>query len=78
MRVEREGLQTTVATTSPAVDCVLASAQQMQYCYTGTQAYGLTLTQPLWSMESFSRLKEASSLAAGAEATRLAAPRNRA
>lgn len=74
---EREGLQenaaTTTATTTQAANCTLSSGAQTQYCYTDTRAYGLTLTQTLWSFESFSRLKEANFLAAGAQANLLAA-----
>jgi len=69
---EREGLQTTSATsavtTTQAANCVLSSGQQTQYCYTNTHAYGLTLTQTLWSFESFSRLQEANFRAASAQA----------
>jgi len=70
---EREGLQTTEISTDEAANCVLAANQQMQNCYSNTHAYGLTLTQTIWSFESFNRLKEASFLAASAEATLLAA-----
>jgi len=73
---ERQGVQETAATsavtTTQAANCTL-SDQQTQYCYTNTHAYGLTLTQTLWSFESFSRLGEASFLAAGAQANLLAA-----
>src|SRR5262249_5057827 len=69
---EREGLQstsaTTAVTTTQAANCVLTSGQQTQYCYTNTHSYGLTLTQTLWSFESFSRLREANSQAASAQA----------
>jgi len=74
---ERQGSQetaaTTAATTTQAANCALSSDQPTQYCYTDTHAYGLTLTQTLWSFESFSRLKEANLLAAGAQANLLAA-----
>jgi outer membrane protein len=73
---EREGQQTTLTTTTQATNCVLASGPQMQYCYTNTHAYGLTLTQSLWSYESFSRLKEAHFLAASAQANLLGAQQN--
>jgi outer membrane protein len=77
---EREGLQstsaTTAATTTQAADCVLSSGQQTQYCYTNTHAVGLTLTQTLWSFESFSRLKEANFQAASAQANLLGAQQN--
>ena len=73
---ERQGVQETAATsaetTTQAANCTL-SDQQTQYCYTNTHAYGLTLTQTLWSFESFSRLGEASFLAASAQANLLAA-----
>lgn len=70
---EREGQQASVIQTARSADCALAVGQQMQYCYTNTHAYGLTLTQTLWSFESFGRLKEASFLAASAQATLLGA-----
>ena len=74
---ERQGspetAATTAATTTQAANCTLSSDQPTQYCYTDTHAYGLTLTQTLWSYESFSRLKEANLLAAGAQANLLAA-----
>ncbi len=77
---EREGTQqtvaTTTATTTQATNCTLSSDQPTQYCYTNTHAYGLTLTQTLWSFESFSRLKEANLLAASAQANLLAAQQN--
>ena len=74
---EREGIQenaaTTTATTTQAANCTLSSGAQTQYCYTDSRAYGLTLSQTLWSFESFSRLKEANFLAASAQANLLAA-----
>jgi outer membrane protein len=73
---ERAGQQTTVVSSTQAANCVLAATQQMQYCYSNTHAYGLTLTQTLWSFESFSRLKEANFLAAGAQAALLGAQQN--
>lgn len=45
----------------------------MENCYSNTHAYGLTLTQTLWSFESFSRLKEANFIAASAQADLLGA-----
>ncbi len=71
---EREGSQASgAATRTQPANCTLSSAQRTQYCYTNTQAYGLTLTQTVWSLESFSRLKEANFLAASAQANLLAA-----
>jgi outer membrane protein len=45
----------------------------MENCYSNTHAYGLTLTQTLWSFESFSRLKEANLVAASAQVDLLGA-----
>jgi outer membrane protein len=70
---EREGQQTTVVPTNQAANCVLAGDRQMENCYSNTHAYGLTLTQTLWSFESFSRLKEANLVAASAQADLLGA-----
>jgi outer membrane protein len=70
---EREGLQTTSVSTGQVANCALSASQQLQYCYSNTHAYGLTLQQTLWSFESFNRLKEANFLAASAQATLLAA-----
>jgi outer membrane protein len=75
---ERQGLHQgsqetgATATTTQAANCTL-SDRQTQYCYTNTHAYGLTLTQTLWSFESFSRLGESNFLAASAQANLLAA-----
>ena len=74
---ERQGSQEIAATgpttTTQAANCTLSSEQPTQYCYTNTHAYGLTLSQTLWSFESFSRLQEANFLAASAQANLLAA-----
>lgn len=74
---EQEGLQiggeVPIGTSSEATSCALSSNQQTETCYTDTHGYGLTLSQTVWSFESFARLKEANSIAAGAEATLLAA-----
>jgi len=77
---ERQGSEATAAvaqaTTTQAANCTLSADQPTQYCYTNTHTYGLTLSQTLWSFESFSRLKEASFLAASAQANLLAAQQN--
>jgi outer membrane protein len=70
----REGLQ--APPTGPGIqiaDCALAASEQTENCYTDTHSYGLTLSQTLWSYESFSRLREANALAASAQANLLAA-----
>lgn len=70
---EREGFQGGVAANGGIFNCALSSSQQVQYCYSNTYAYGITLQQTLWSFESFNRLKEANFVAAGAQAALLSA-----
>lgn len=74
---EREGFQdqgqTPLGPTNEVTNCALSSGDQMQTCYTNFHGYGLTLSQTIWSFSSFARLKEANAVAAGAEATLLAA-----
>jgi outer membrane protein len=69
---ESEGSQS-APLNGQAANCDLAASQQTQTCSSSTRGYGLTLTQTLWSFESFSRLKEANFLVAGAQATLLEA-----
>ena len=52
--------------------CELATVVTVR-CNVNYTTYGLTLTQTLWSFQSFSQLREADSQAASAEATFLAA-----
>jgi outer membrane protein len=70
---QREGFQASpLGTGNLPTGCVLSSGQT-QACYTNTHGYDLTLSQTLWSYESFSRLREASARAASAQASLLAA-----
>jgi outer membrane protein len=54
-------------------NCVLSLSSDIEHCYSYVRSYGLTLTQTLWSWQSFNQLREANSVAASAEATLLSA-----
>jgi outer membrane protein len=54
-------------------NCVLSISSDFEHCYSYVRTYGLTLSQTLWSWQSFNQLREANSLAASAEATLLSA-----
>jgi outer membrane protein len=62
---------TTVSNITP--NCVLSVSSDFEHCYSYVRSYGLTLSQTLWSWQSFNQLREANSLAASAEATLLSA-----
>ncbi|MEJ0008164.1 MAG: TolC family protein [Steroidobacteraceae bacterium] len=62
----------TVASTT-ITGCQIAAGAQNQVCYGDGHGYGLSLSQTLWSFQSFSQLREASATAAAAEANLLAA-----
>ena len=53
--------------------CQIAAGSSNEVCYGDAHGYGLSLTQTLWSFQSFSQLREASATAAAAEANLLAA-----
>jgi outer membrane protein len=53
--------------------CQIAAGASNEVCFGDTHGYGLTLSQTLWSFQSFSLLREASATAAAAEANLLAA-----
>ena len=62
------------AITGPAGnDCEAAVGAQTQVCHGNARGYGLSLSQTLWSFQSFSQLREASAAAAAAQANLLAA-----
>jgi outer membrane protein len=63
--------QTVAGTT--ITGCQIAAGAQQEVCYGDGHGYGLSLSQTLWSFQSFSQLREASATAAAAEATLLAA-----
>jgi outer membrane protein len=58
---------------STITGCQVAAGAQNLVCYGDGHGYGLSLTQTLWSFQSFSQLREASATAAAAEANLLAA-----
>lgn len=70
---ERAGFQLGQLQSAQASACEFSAASQMQHCYGDAHAVSLTLSQTLWSYEAFSRLKQASYQAAGAQASLLAA-----
>lgn len=71
---EREGLQTgPIGPGVQVADCALSTSQQTEDCYSDTHGYQLTLSQTVWSFQSFAQLKEANFQAASAQATLLAA-----
>ena len=63
--------QTVAGTT--ITGCQIAAGAQNEVCYGDGHGYGLSLSQTLWSFQSFSQLREASATAAAAEANLLAA-----
>jgi outer membrane protein len=67
---QREGADTAVG--GPVASCA-QSANGRERCYGNVHGYTLSLSQTLWSYESFSRLKEANRQAASAEATLVSA-----
>jgi outer membrane protein len=56
--------------------CSAPTTGNMQQCVGTVHSYGLRLSQPLWSYESFHRLKEANLLAASSTATLLNSHQN--
>jgi len=73
---ERAGFESGAILNTTAENCVLSANGQTQNCYGNVHSVGLTLTQTLWSWQSFNQLKEASFQAAGAQATLLGAQQN--
>jgi outer membrane protein len=80
---ERAGFETGVTPSSVSANgtvvsnvtanCVLAVSSDLEHCYSYVRNYGLTLSQTLWSWQSFNQLREANSIAASAQATLLSA-----
>jgi outer membrane protein len=66
---ERAGFDSGQIGTGEATDCALTGAAGNQHCYGTVHALGVNLSQTLWSFQAFSQLKEASFVAAAAEAT---------
>ena len=69
---ERAGYQVNGVQNAQAAACDLA-ADSMAHCYGNVRTLGLTLSQTLWSFESFNRLKAADLQAASAQASLLSA-----
>jgi outer membrane protein len=66
---ERAGYDTTQVGNLQSNECDLGNDATASHCYGTARSLGLTLSQTLWSYQSFSLLKEANSTAAAAEAT---------
>jgi outer membrane protein len=66
---ERAGYDTTQVGNLQSNACDLGNDATASHCYGTARSLGLTLSQTLWSYQSFSLLKEANSTAAAAEAT---------
>jgi len=73
LRTGEELIVPQTAAGSTATGCQIAAGAQNLVCYGDGRGYGLSLTQTLWSFQSFSQLREASATAAAAEANLLAA-----
>src|SRR3984885_12798500 len=72
LRTGDEFLGPTVAGTT-ITGCQIAAGAANEVCFGDAHGYGLSLSQTLWSFQSFSQLREASATAAAAEANLLAA-----
>jgi outer membrane protein len=66
---ERAGYDATQIGSLQSNECDLGNDATASHCYGTARALGLTLSQTLWSYQSFSLLAEANSTAAAAEAT---------
>lgn len=68
-RVGSENSSTSGNSAGAAVDCTAALPATLEHCVGNQRAVTLTLSQTLWSMQSWERLKEADFQVAGADAT---------
>jgi outer membrane protein len=66
---ERMSFNSGPAQGSTAVDCAVSSTVDTQRCYGTSRSLGVTLSQTLWSFQSFSALREANSAVAAAESS---------
>ena len=73
---ERVGFNDGPSLGSSAADCAITSTATLQHCYGNSRSLGLTLSQTLWSFQSFSALKEANSQVAAAESAYQGAQQN--
>jgi outer membrane protein len=65
---ERAGFDSGPALGTQASDCAISSTATTQRCYGTAHTLGLSMSQTLWSFQSFSLLKEANFQVAAAEA----------
>jgi outer membrane protein len=73
---ERVGFDSGAALGTEAADCAISSTANSQRCYGTAHTLGLSMSQTLWSFQSFSQLKEANFQVAAAEANYQGAQQN--
>lgn len=73
LRLSEQLLAPQTPTGSTISGCQIAAGAANEVCFGDAHGYGLSLSQTLWSFQSFSQLREASATAAAAEANLLAA-----
>ncbi len=73
LRIGEQLLAPQTDTGTTVTGCQVAAGAANEVCFGDAHGYGLSLSQTLWSFQSFSQLREASATAAAAEATLLAA-----
>src|SRR3984885_11248062 len=73
LRIGEQLLAPQTAAGTTVTGCQVAAGAANEVCFGDAHGYGLSLSQTLWSFQSFSQLREASATAASAEATLLAA-----
>ncbi len=73
LRIGEQVLAPLTAPGTTITGCRIAAGAADEVCYGDSHGYGLSLSQTLWSFQSFSLLREANSTAAAAEANLLAA-----
>ena len=73
---ERAGFDSGPALGTQAADCAISSTATTQRCYGTAHTLGLSMSQTLWSFQSFSLLKEANFQVAAAEASYQGAQQN--
>jgi outer membrane protein len=73
---ERVGFDSGPSLGNQAADCAISSTANTQRCYGTAHTLGLSMSQTLWSFQSFSQLKEANFQVAAAEASYQGAQQN--
>jgi outer membrane protein len=66
---ERLGFNQGTVIGNQSADCGISAAAGSQYCYGNVHSLGLSMSQTIWSFQSFSQLKEANFQVAAAEAS---------